>query len=377
MRVGVVGRCLNSSHIRGMGRYVYELMGQLANEPALEWRVFGNDPSIPVKVPQDLRGEIDVFEFRGDRFELWEQIGLPRRARQFDVDVLHCTEGTVPYWQPVPTVMTLHDTMAWDGHDNSAKWRFYYNRLLPAAMARCAAIITISESSRRDIEAKWPHLAPKVVVIPHGIGNEYLTPLDNTPKSALQVELGTQPYLVYLGGPMERKRFSWAVQVLQATGQPSLHLVACGFGPADREAARARIPEELRTRVHFAPFLSDGELLSLYKQAAAVLYPTLYEGFGFPVVEAQAAGVPVVFSPVSSLAELVGPLSLLAELHDLEAWVAAVKSALAMSIEERTLRFDQARIWARGFSWTRSAEAHARVYRSAVQQQPVTNNGRR
>ena len=96
-----------------------------------------------------------------------------------------------------------------------------------------------------------------------------------------------------------------------------------------------------------------------------MLYPTLYEGFGFPAIEAQAAGVPVVFSPVSSLTELVGPLALLADAHDLGAWCGAVQQAFAMA-PERASRAAAARNWAQAFSWQQSFLAHRTVYAAAA-----------
>ena len=353
-----------------MGRYVHELLRQSEDRPEIEWRLYGDDPRHPLYVPAGMRGEIDVFPFRGDRFQGWEQVGLPRRVRSQPVDILHCTEGSLPWWQPVPTVVTLHDTLAWQEHDGSAFSRFYFDRLLPAALARCAAVITISESSRRDIVAMWPALEPKITVIPHGIGDEYLSDSSEQGVSELQASLQGRPYIAYLGGPLPRKRFDWALEVLRASGLPSLELVACGFGAAARDNVRSKLPAELAGRVHFAPFLSDKHLLSLYKGARAVLYPTLYEGFGFPAIEAQAAGAPVIFSPVSSLAELVGPLTLAVDTTDLSGWVAAVRKSFAMGTE-RVVLAAEARQWAQGFSWQRSFEAHRRVYLTVADQRQV------
>ena len=367
MRVGLVARCLNTPHIRGMGRYVYELIKQSGATSEIEWRVLGDDPRYKLVTPPGMRGQTDVFPFRGDRFQLWEQVGMPLRLRRHAVDVLHCTEGTLPFWQPVPTVVTLHDTIAWNEHDNSAASRFYFQHVLPGALARCAAIITISESSQRDIVAKWPHLAPKVSVVPHGIADEYLQPDLNVRPSAIQVKLGSTPYLVYLGGPLQRKRFDWAVQVLGECGLAEIQLVACGFGDDARSHAMEKVSSALRGRVHFAPFLSDEELLALYRGATAVLYPTLYEGFGFPAVEAQAAGAPVIFSAVSSLTELVGPLSLVRAHDDLQAWVDAVRSAHSLGPKRKELA-REATAWAQGFSWRRSFDAHLKIYRFAIQQ---------
>ncbi len=366
MRIGVVARCLNTAHLRGMGRYVFELLQESTAQRDIEWRLFADDPRHPVATPAAARQETTVFSFRGDRFNLWEQLGLPLRVRGAGLDLLHCTEGSLPWWQPVPTVVTLHDTLEWDAPQDGAAARFYFDKLLPAALARCAAVITISESSRRDILARWPALEPKLTVIPHGIAGDYFIDGPGGLPGSVQATVGNDPYIVYLGGPMVRKRFDWAVQVLAACAKPDLHLVACGFGAPARAAAHAALPAALRHRVHFAPFLSDAELLALYRSARAVLYPTLYEGFGFPAIEAQAAGVPAIFSAVSSLTELVGPLALVVEPCDIQAWVAAVNRSLALGAVERADLAQASRTWAQGFSWRRSFERHLAVYRQAV-----------
>lgn len=363
LRIGIVARCLNTAHIRGMGRYVYELIQQLVDEPDVQWHVMGDDPRHALNTPKGMRGAVDVFPFRGDRFQLWEQVGLPRRVKQRQLSVLHCTEGTLPLWQPVPTVVTLHDTLAWQELQGGPALKAYFNGVLPAALKRCAAIITGSESARDDISAKWPVLAEKITVIPHGIGSEYLKVGLPPAPSELQRSLKDAPFLVYLGGSLERKRFGWAVQALLASGMPQVQLVACGFGVAGAAAARAALPAEAAKRVHFAPFLSDEEIFALYRGAVAVLYPTLYEGFGFPAIEAQAAGVPVIFSPLSSLNELVGPLTILAAPHDIGAWAGAIQQAARLGAERSALA-EKARAWVQAFSWHRSARAHLEVYRS-------------
>jgi alpha-1,3-rhamnosyl/mannosyltransferase len=366
LRVGLVACCLNTVHVRGMGRYVYELLRQSSHMAGVAWQLYGDDPGKPLRCPPEARAQTRLFSVRGDRFHLWEQVGLPRQALRDGVDLVHCTEGSLPWWQPLPMVVTVHDTLVWQESHPAWEDRVYFNVVLPAALRRSAAIVTISESSRRDIVAKWPHLEQKITVIPHGIASDCFNDGVGGPTAALAAAIGAHPYLVYLGGPMVRKRFAWAVKVLEAGPDRRLHLVACGFGPAAASAARLALPEAVRQRVHFAPFLEDAELQQLYRGATAVLYPTLYEGFGFPVVEAHAAGVPCIFSALGSLAELIGPLAFVVEPEDLAGWVAALSRASNLGNERQRLAAD-ARDWARGFSWQRSSEAHLAVYRQVAE----------
>ena len=345
-----------------MGRYVYELLGQSRDEADLSWVLFGQDARHPLTHPPHPRLQVDLFDQRGDRLHLWEQWGLPRRAQAKAVDLLHCTEGSMTWWQPLPTVITLHDTLMWDEYAPDAVSRFYWEQLMPAALAKAAAVITISDSSRDDILARWPQLAPKLTVIPHGIDPAYFSAETAPLPATLQNALGGLPYVAYLGGPLARKRFGWALEVLAAQSDPRLKLVACGFGSKGAEQAAGSVPPALRERVLFAPFLSDAELLALYKSARAVLYPTLYEGFGFPAVEAQAAGVPVIFSPLGSLKELVGPLSTVVPADDLPAWAAALDAAVGLPEHARIERAQKARRWAQRFQWSESYARHVEVY---------------
>lgn len=365
LRVGLVARCLNTEHIRGMGKYVFELLQQSNPQDGLEWYLFGDDYRYGMVAPVDKLSTNDIFSFKGDRFHLWEQLGLPLRTIKRDINVLHCTEGTLSLWQPKPTVVTVHDTLSWEDRDDTTLASAYYETILPAAMKKSAAVITISESSRIDILARWPWLESKLNVIPHGIDDAYFMPDTGEIPEDLKAMIGNAPYLVYLGGPMERKRFKWASEVLAKTGHPSLKLIACGFGSEARRTGADKLPANLRARVHFASFLSDSELRALYRGAQAVLYPTLYEGFGFPAVEAQAAGVPVIFSALGSLKELIGPLALMVPPDDLDAWAAAVAEAMNMGTH-RADRAREASAWTRQFSWKESFEKHLAVYRKAA-----------
>ncbi len=361
MNIGLVARCLNTAHVRGMGKYVMELLRHSSDDIA--WHLFADDPRHPLLHPEGPRFTPDIFEFRGDRFRLWEQLGLPLRARRLPLTLLHCTEGVLPLWQPLPTIVTLHDTLAFEERSDTAAERLYWDHVIPAALKRAAHVITISESSRRDILARWPELEERLTVIYHGIETAYFEPPTARIPEALQQALDSASYAVYLGGPMKRKRFDWALQVLAAQPDATLKLVACGFGAAARQEARAALPHELQGRVLFAEFLSDAELHALYAGAVAVLYPTLYEGFGFPAIEAQAAGTPVIFSPLGSLAELVGPLATLVPAEDLPAWAAALHEAATLSAEQRAAKAALAGVWAQGFRWAESWRRHLEVYR--------------
>jgi glycosyltransferase involved in cell wall biosynthesis len=363
LQVAMVARTLNVRHLRGTGRYVQELLRNTRPADGVSWTAYGHDPALPFRVPEGLIGKADVFDFRGDRFRLWEQLGLPLRLRGSGAQLLHCAENTAPIWQPLPTIVTIHDTVPWE-EDIHGLDRHYLHDVQKQALRRCAHVITISESSRRDIAARWPFLADRLTIIPHGIADEFFSDSRAPLPQVLKDSLRDAPYLLYLGGAQTRKRFDWALELLARSGRDDLHLVGCGFGAGT--APLERIPEALRGRVHIAPFLEDGELVTLYRGAEAAIYPTLYEGFGFPAVEAQAAGTPVLFSPVSSLVDLVGPLAWTNEAQDFDAWLASLREVLSLPAAARAEKAAAAADWARRFSWRRSVERHFEVYREVL-----------
>jgi alpha-1,3-rhamnosyl/mannosyltransferase len=364
LHVGMVARTLNVPHLRGTGRYVQELLRNTRASDGIRWTAYGHNPSQPFRVPQGLLGHSEVFDFRGDRFHLWEQLGLPLKLRGSPVQLLHCAENTAPVWQPVPTIVTIHDTVPWE-EETHGLFRHYMHDVQSLALRRCAAVITISESSRRDIAARWPFLADRLTIVPHGIADEFFSDARVPLPAGLQQALGGSPYLLYLGGAQQRKRFDWALELLARCGRDDLHLVGCGFGAGTLPLER--IPEALRGRVHFTPFLEDSELVTLYRGARAAIYPTLYEGFGFPAVEAQAAGTPVLFSPVSSLVDLVGPLAWTNAPLDFDAWLSSLQQVLSLPDAARAERAELGAAWARRFSWRSSVEGHLAVYRDVVE----------
>jgi alpha-1,3-rhamnosyl/mannosyltransferase len=363
LRVAVDARCLNRVHLRGMGRYLREVVTDRAAGEQVEWELFADRPDLPFHFPERAGVRTEVFGCRGCRFHAWDQFAFPWLVARRRPDVLHCPATGAPWWQPVPTVITVHDTLPWTTEDPDRG--FYFESVLPAAYRKCAAIITISQSSHRDIVKQWPGLEPKVHVIPHGVENCFL---DAAPAGLSDnlLRLGVRPpYLLYLGGELPRKRAEWAVEVLAGLADSRVGLVFCGLNAAAQARVREAAPPEVRPRLLFAPFIADGDVVRLYQNAVALLYPTLYEGFGFPALEAQAVGTPALFSALGSLAELQGPGAVVLPPHDLAAWVGACRTLVAERGDEPRPR-EEARRWARGFSWEVSAARHREVYRLAA-----------
>jgi alpha-1,3-rhamnosyl/mannosyltransferase len=370
LHVAVDARCLNTAHLRGMGKALYELISRTAASGAIEWHLFADRPDRPLAAPAHQNVDYSVFETKGYRIHSWEQWSLPLAARRLGVDLLHAAGTTLPWWQPVPTVVTLHDTIPWQGGDAHWPAGFYRDRLLPAAYHRAAAVMTISDNSRRDILARWPALKPRLHVVPLGVDERYLECEMDYRSIVIDGAIVKEPYLLYLGGADPRKRLTWALQTWWGSADHGTSLVVCGVERSAHEAVRQMVPRHLQDRLFLAPFVSEDDMPRLYMRAAAVLYPTLYEGFGLPAVEAQAVGTPVLFSDVGSLTELKGPGAVVLPVDDLAAWVRTVNNILTASA--RQAGPDRiSRAWARQYSWDNSVRRTLDVYKSVMGREPV------
>ena len=364
LRVAVDARSLNSGHLRGMGKSVYELIRRTATSGAIEWHLLSNRPDLPMQLPAEGIA-FEVFETKGYRIHSWEQWSLPRRALQLGVDLLHAPSLTMPWWQPLPTIVTIHDAIPWQGQDSAWPPGFYRDRLLPAAYHRASAVLTISNTSRRDLLAKWPKLQDKLHVVPLGADERYFNVEPDQEPVRLGEYVASEPYLLYLGGFEPRKRLTWALQTWWGSSVPGLSLVVCGLERAAHETVRQMVPPEFKDRLILAPFIREEEMPRIYMRAAAVLYPTLYEGFGLPVVEAQAVGTPILFSDVGSLTELKGPGAVVLPTDDLAAWVRAVNEVVTAGATSN-FRGRIARAWAEQYSWDSCVQRTLAIYRSVA-----------
>lgn len=370
LRVAVDARSLNVEHLRGIGKSLYELIKRTASSGAVEWHLLADRPDRPIHVPEERSCDVAVFETRGHRFHSWEQWSLPHAAKQLGVDLLHAPGTSMPLWQPVPAVVTIHDTIPWQGADAAWPPGFYRDTVLPAAYQRARAIVTVSETSRRDILARWPSVRPRLHVISPGVDERYFETSVNTPHARIEGRPIAEPYLLYIGGSDPRKRLMWALQTWWEACPTGTSLVVCGVDAGAHDNIRRVVPRQMRDRLILAPFVSEDDMPGLYARAAAVLYPSLYEGFGLPVIEAQAVGTPILFSSVGSLAELQGPGAVVLPVDDRAAWVKTVNHI----VQARACGYCPNRIaqaWARQYSWDAYVERTLAVYEAVGVARPA------
>ena len=194
LRVAVDGRCLNTTHLRGIGKYASNLIKAiLSADASVEFHVLADEPSAPLHAPNDRRITSRVWEQKGHRLHAWEQVALPLEARRASA-ILHCLGTWCPLWQPLPVVVTVHDTLPWEEDPCG----FYLDDVIPVAFRRATGLITISQNSRKDIVSRWPQLEEKITVIVHGIEQCYFEPAGDFGEF-LRAHGVRRPYLLYVG----------------------------------------------------------------------------------------------------------------------------------------------------------------------------------
>jgi glycosyltransferase involved in cell wall biosynthesis len=314
-----------------------------------------------------------------DRFshniaKVWfEQIAFPHAARRLGADVAHVPYWGSSLWPGVPTVVTLHDLIPriLPAYRGSPLVRLY-TRLVSRAVHQAAQVVCDSEASRRDA-LEWLQLDPARVHTTYLAVGEEFSPEAGPADAEVRARHGLPGrYVLYLGGHDVRKNVEGAIRAFAtvARADADVSLVVGGQLP-DRSAGVLVDPRPLvadlglEAEVRFVGWVPEEDKPSLYRGAACFLFPSYYEGFGLPVLEALASGTPVVTSECASLPELVGPAGYTVAPDDLNGLAGAILSILV----DDSLAADLAErgpAQAARFSWRQTAEQTLAAYTRAM-----------
>jgi glycosyltransferase involved in cell wall biosynthesis len=300
----------------------------------------------------------------------WTLVGIPRAAARAGVDVIHAPAYTAPLWSGAPVVLTVHDV----SYALHPEWypyrRDWMRRAFYQSSARSASqIITVSNFSAGEIATAYAIPLDRITVAPLGVDPGFAPAPPGAPYE-LPVGVAT-PYLLHVGDLHERRNLGVVVEaVVEARrrfgGLSALSLVLAGIdrGVGDglcEMASRAGVGDAV---VRLGA-VSEDRLRSLYHHAAALVYPSLYEGFGLPLIEAMASGTPVIASRAASLPEVLGGAGVLLDPLDTAAWIQAIVQAVNDHEFRGRLR-STGLARAAAFTWERTARITLEVYRRAA-----------
>ena len=303
---------------------------------------------------------------------LFEQVRLPRLARRDGLDVLHSLGYTAPLRVPCANVVTVHDLNYHFHPEDWTRTGLLANRVLMPRVVRAATrVLTISQASRAALRDVLHVPDAKIDVVYHGVDGNLVERDD----PGIHARLGlTGPYVLTVTASHPHKNLDGLIAAYEqlCTGWDTPPpLVVVGIRGRAHEALETRAARLARGRVVVTGWVDDAALAALYRNARVFAFPSKYEGFGFPVLEAMSVGVPVASSTATSLAELVGDAAVT---FDPER-PAEIAAAIRRAYEDEPLRaqlIERGYAQAARFTWARCARETIDVYRRALGIAPQT-----
>jgi glycosyltransferase involved in cell wall biosynthesis len=364
MRIGIDARKL---HDFGIGTYLQNLLKELVRlEDDAQYVVLCRADDVAWLTA--LGPRIHPIVTRAPNYSVREQIEVPWRLWRAGVDLFHSPHYVLPILVTCPAVVTVHDCihLMFPQYLPNRLAIYYARFFMWWATRRARRVLTVSEASKRDILRFCRIPADKVTVIYNAIDDRFREPppADEVERIRERFQLH-EPFVLYVGNVKPHKnleRLIEAVHHLHENGYDALKLLVIGSDISKyAELRRAIHTHNLHRYVRFLGFVPDQTLHILYRLTSVFAFPSLYEGFGLPPLEAMACGAPVVTSNTSSLPEVVGDAAVLVDPYNAEAIADGILSVLRSThlrkgLTERGL----ARV--KEYSWARSAQKVREIY---------------
>ena len=337
----------------GERRYAIELLDALRalGEPQIaELTLARHEPG----------GMLHRLAYQGLAEAVYYPFLLGRRARRAGVDLVHHPRHLVPpeLGLPGPSIVTVHDVLPLSRPEHFSRLILYrYRALARWAVRRARLVLTGSRHSAGEIATRLGVPPERIRVTPYGVGDRF---------RPVPVDPG-EPYVLCVGTLEPRKNLAGAVAAFEAVSAsfPEHRLVVVG-GRGWKRGGLERALGTSAARIDRRGYVSDEELVRLYSGADCFLFPTLGEGFGFPILEAMACGAPVVTSDRDGLPELAGGAAVLADPEDAEGLASALASVLSSAERRADLR-ERGIERSGSFSWAECARLTVAAYREALE----------
>jgi glycosyltransferase involved in cell wall biosynthesis len=357
----------------GIGTYVRNLVRHLARLDRETTYFLFCSPADEATLRDLAANFVPVVDDSGG-YSFREHVTIPWKLRSLGADLLHSPHYVVPLLCGRPSVVTVHDCihllfpeylptrMAWN----------YARVMMGRAVRRSTVVLTVSEASRRDILSFYPEADPeRVLVVPNAIDEAILRdPGEEETERVRERYQIRGRFVLYAGNIKPHKNLDRLIAAFgllkQRPGHEDLKLLIIGDEVAKYTSLRRSMEGAgVRHDVRFFGFVPDQTLAALYRLASVFAFPSLYEGFGLPPLEAMACGTPVVTSRISSLPEVVGDAALLVDPYSIEDIAGGLQRALSDD-ELRAELSARGRRRVQDFSWERSVRATHSAYMKAL-----------
>lgn len=379
MRIAFDARLV--TYRRGIGNFVFHLIQQYAHlAPEYEFILYVDSERAYYNIPRC--PHYRVRHLRHLSYPIWEQVMLPIALHNDRPDILHCPANTGPLWIPpgIRLVQTINDVIYLFPNKALSASSTLYHRLgrvyrrfvAPRVAQQAKAIITISACSRKDI-LKYLRVPESKLHVILGAPNSACRVIkERAVLAAVRTKYRLDaPFVLALGAIDPRKNTARIIEAYalfrrQSPGRFQLALVGlplAGIVRFQRLAKSLKVADD----VVLTSFVPENDLVALYNAAEMLVYPSLYEGFGLPVLEAMACGTPVITSPFSSIAEVAGDAALLTDPNNPDTLAhAMIQTALDNTLRQRLIELGIEQ--ARKFSWKKAAMETLNIYKECMRQ---------
>ncbi|HEX5760573.1 MAG TPA: glycosyltransferase family 1 protein [Thermoanaerobaculia bacterium] len=355
----------------GIGTYVRNLVRALAEIDSENRYVLLVGPAgreILSDLPENFRTVLEPSPV----YSLREMVALSWRLLRLDLDLYHATHYVLPVYVHPRCVVTIHDIihLLYPEFLPNTLAFLYAQRMIRSSLERGSRILAVSQATKADLQEHFDVEGDKIHVVHNGVEEEFRKRLPDDELERRLHALGlSRPYLLFVGNPKPHKNLDRVVQAYAralALAPFEAPLVCVGDRGSQEFKIRQRAQHlGLGDRVRLLGHVAQEVLPAIYQGATLFLYPTLYEGFGLPVVEAMASGVPVITSNTSALKEVAEGYAHLVDPLDVE----GMAKAIARCMSDPDHRAALARLGARraeDFRWEKTARKTLEVYRAAL-----------
>ena len=371
MKIGIEAQRIFRKNKHGMDYVVLQEILQLQQmDTTNEYFIFvkpGEDRCV------ESSANVHVIELHCPSYPLWEQWALPRAAKRYGVQLLHCTSNTAPIWCDIPLVLTLHDIIFLEPRDKQNKSLYQnmgwlYRRLdVPRILDKCRRIITVSNFEMENIIAKLDIPRERMAMIYNGY-NEWFRPVEDT-KRVYKKYIAERGYFFFLGNTdpkknTERTLVAYSKYLNQSSIKRKLLMADLDPDYLNGIIQRNGI-ENIRENIVMPGYIVNRDLPYIYTNAFAFLYTSLRESFGIPLLEGIACGTPVITSDTSSMPEIGGPDAILVNPEssdEIATMMLRLETDEKFYKKQREIGLERAK----QFSWRKTAEQLLQLYRSVV-----------
>ncbi len=358
------------SGFTGIGRYTYELIRHLAEiDKENEYVIFLRKEAFDAFEPPNERFSKVLADF--PHYSFSEQIGFLKLLNKTKLDLMHFSHFNAPIFYNKPYIVTIHDlTLSFfpGKKMNSFLHRLAYRFVLRTVTRKAKKIIVVSGHTKKDLQAILKIQSERIEVIYNGVSPEFANPSE-TSKPDLMKKLGLQkPYFLYTGVWRDHKNIVGMIKAFAVLNKElgnQYNLVITGrHNPSYKEIPDTVKEMELDDDVHLVGLVSEDDLRALYQYALAYVFPSFYEGFGLPPLEAMQCGTPVAASNKSAIPEVCGKDNALyfdpSDINDMKEKMHII--ATDASVRQRLVDHGFERV--KEFDWGKMAEAVLGVYSS-------------